>query len=402
MCRPAARWLLAFLLTVAPLRGLPAQSGSAAQQLEDSRQRLEEIRRERTKLQADRERLQGQVHDLNQELDNLDRQRQTTNRIVNEIDTQIGGLNGQMDRVSVTLVLAQDNLAEKRAILIRRLVDIYKRGTLYPFEVLVAAESFGDLLNRYKYLYLTSQQDRTLVSEVEKLRDLVSRQRDQILGVRSELGRRREEREAELDRFGTLAEERARRLREARRSARSTEQRLSELERTEAKLNDLLATLERSRREEVARASRAGAAPTTGSISTGDIGKLDWPVEGTILYNFGRDTLPSGGVIRWNGIGIAAPVGTPVKAVEGGRTRLVQTLGTYGLSVLLDHGNGYYSFYAHLGSAAVKPNTTVAKSQVIGTVGGANSDQGAHLYFEIRGENGLALDPADWLRKRRP
>ncbi|MGH7703447.1 MAG: murein hydrolase activator EnvC family protein [Gemmatimonadales bacterium] len=402
MCRPAAGWLLALLLTAAPLGALAAQSSSATQQLEESRQRLEEIRRERAKLQADRERLQGQVHDLNQELDNLDRQRQTTNRIVNEIDTQIGGLNGQMDRVSVNLVLAQDNLAEKRAILLRRLVDIYKRGTLYPFEVLVAAESFGDLLNRYKYLYLTSQQDRTLVSEVEKLRDLVSRQRDQILGVRSELGRRREEREAELERYGTLAEERARRLREARRSARSTEQRLSELERTEARLNDVLASLERARREAVARASRTGAAPTTGSIGTGDIGKLDWPVDGTILYNFGRDTLPSGGVIRWNGIGIAAPVGTPVKAVEGGRIRLVQTLGTYGLSVLLDHGNGYYSFYAHLESAGVKPNTAVAKGQVIGSVGGANSDQGAHLYFEIRGESGLALDPADWLRKRRP
>ena len=53
-------------------------------------------------------------------------------------------------------------------------------------------------------------------------------------------------------------------------------------------------------------------AAVPGGLTTEDIGKLDWPVEGQIVYRFGRDTLPSGGVIRWNGIGIAAPAGTPV------------------------------------------------------------------------------------------
>ena len=96
----------------------------------------------------------------------------------------------------------------------------------------------------------------------------------------------------------------------------------------------------------------AGAAATRlpGSITTADIGKLDWPVEGAIVYRFGRDTLPSGGVIRWNGIGIAASAGTPVKAVESGKVRLVGQFGTYGLTVVLEHGNGYYSVYSHLQS----------------------------------------------------
>ena len=139
---------------------LPSRSLVAQQDLEESRRRLEEVRREREKLQEERDRLQGQVHDLNQELDLLERQRQSTNRIVNELETQIGGLNSHVDIASAELALAQDNLAEKRAVLARRLVEIYKRGTLYPFQVIVAAESFGDLLNRYKYLFLTSRQDR--------------------------------------------------------------------------------------------------------------------------------------------------------------------------------------------------------------------------------------------------
>ena len=96
--------------------------------LEDSKRRLEEIRAERDRLQQQQRRLQGQVHDVNDELSNLERQRESTHRIVNEIERQIGGLASQLDRSSAELILAQDNLAERRAVLERRLVDIYKRG----------------------------------------------------------------------------------------------------------------------------------------------------------------------------------------------------------------------------------------------------------------------------------
>ena len=170
---------------------------------------MEEIRAERDRLERQRERLQGQVHDVNDELSNLERQRESTQRIVGEIERQIGGLASQLDRSSAELILAQDNLAERRAVLERRLIDIYKRGPLHTFQVLLAAESFGDLLSRYKYLYLTSEQDRALVDDVEKLRNRVVQQRNNILNVRGELDRRREEREAEFSRYTELASERA-------------------------------------------------------------------------------------------------------------------------------------------------------------------------------------------------
>lgn len=367
------------------------------QQLEESRRRIEQIRREREQLQQDRQRIQGQVHTLDQELTNLERQRETTNRIVNELESQIGDLNNQVDRVSANLALAEDNLAEKRAVVSRRLVDIYKRGPLYDFQVLLAAESFGDLLSRYKYLYLTSRQDRSLLQEVEELRNRVQRQRSEIVQVQGEFSRRREEREVELRRYGTLANERAQRLRQARRSARTTEQRLSDLDRDEARLNDLLATLERNRRAGEGPAAPAGA----GSLTTADIGKLDWPVDGAIVFPFGRTRLPSGGIIRRNGIGIASPPGTPVKAVESGTVEFIQRVGTYGLTLWISHGNGYRSLYMHLGETRVAVGTAVTRGQVIATVGEASTEEGPHLYLEIRGENGIALDPADWLRRRR-
>ena len=367
-------------------------------EMERSRKRLEEIRRERDRLQQQQERLQGQVHDVNDELHILERQRESTQKIVDEIEHQIGGLSGRLDRSSAELILTEDNLAERRAVLERRLVDIYKRGALYTFQALLAAESFGDLLSRYKYLYLTSRQDRALVGDVEKLRNRVVEQRDDLLDVRKQLDRTREEREAEYTKFSELVEARARRLSQLRRTARTTQQRLSELQKDESRLNDLLASLERARRDEVR--APGGAAPVPGSITTADIGRLDWPVEGAIVYRFGRDTLPSGGIIRWNGIGIASEAGTPVKAVESGKVRLVGQFGTYGLTVVLEHGNGYYSVYSHLQSAEVQLSAAVSRGQTIGTVGGENSDYGPHLHFEIRGENQVALNPVDWLRKR--
>jgi septal ring factor EnvC (AmiA/AmiB activator) len=393
---PAAP-LGALLILVSSVIPLQAQG---TPDLEESKRRLEEIRAERDRLQRQRERLQGQVHDVNDELSNLERQRESTHRIVNEIERQIGGLASQLDRSSAELILAQDNLAERRAVLERRLVDIYKRGPLHTFQVLLAAEGFGDLLSRYKYLYLTSQQDRSLVTDVEKLRNRVVTQRNNILNVRGELDRRRDEREAEFGKYSALASERTRKLQNLQRSARSTERRLTELQKDEARLNGLLASLERARRDELARGALRGAVTTAGSITTADLGKLDWPVEGGIVYKFGRDTLPSGGIIRWNGVGIAAGVGTPVKAVESGTVRLVGQFGTYGLTVVVEHGNGYYSVYSHLESAGVKLGASVSKGGVIGTVGGENSDYGPHLHFEIRGENQIALDPTTWLRRR--
>jgi septal ring factor EnvC (AmiA/AmiB activator) len=378
---------------------LPTPAHAQNTELESSRRRLEEIRRERDRLQEQQQRLQGQAHDVRDELSNLERQRESTGRIVSEIERQIGGLASQLDRSSAELILAEDNLAERRAVLQRRLVDIYKRGTLYTFQALLAAESFGDLLARYKYLYLTSRQDQALVTDVELLRNRVASERNKILDVRTQLDRSREEREAEYAKYTELARARARRLEALQRPARSTERRLSVLQKDEARLNGLLAALERARRDDAARGLR-GAVTGPGSITTADLGNLDWPVEGTIVYRFGRDTLPSGGIIRWNGIGIATTVGTPVHAVEAGKVRLVGQFGTYGLTIVLEHGNGYYSVYSHLQSATVKLGATITKGQAIATVGGANSDYGPHLHFEIRGENQVALDPAAWLRRR--
>jgi murein hydrolase activator len=392
------------LLCLALLAAAPLAAQQTPQDLEQSRRRLEEIRRERARLQAQQQQLTGQVTDVGAQLRNLERQREATNRLVNEIERQIGGLGSRLERSAAELALAQDNLVERKAVLRRRLADIYKRGPLYTYQVLLAAESFGDLLTRYKYLYLTSRQDRALVGEVERLTGRVQRTRNELLGIQSELDRRREEREAELERYARLASERQTRLRQLERTRTQTTQRLTALQRDEARLNDVLASLERARRNAAATAAaRPGAAtaPAGRGLTTADLGRLDWPAEGRILFQFGREELRNGGTIRRNGIGIGAPPGTPVKAVEAGTVALVQRLGTYGLTLILEHGNGYYSLYSQLRSTSVAQGAKVTRGQAIGTVGGEGLDEGPHLYFEIRGRDQIALDPMAWLKSRR-
>ncbi len=393
------------VLLAASLCAMEPASAQQPTDLEKSRQRLEEIRAERERLRRDQERLQGQVRDAGRELDNLERQRDVTNRIVNELERQIGGLGTQLDGTATQLTLAQDNLIDRRAVLERRLVDIYKRGSLHTFQVLLAAESFSDLLSRYKYLFLTSRQDRALVRDVERLRNRIQAQRGELVLVQEQLDRRRADREAEMRSYRSLADERTAQIRRLRQNTQTTARRLTVLARDEERLNEVLAALERSRAAAGRAPARAApganpSAPRTTGVSTADLGRLDWPVSGRIIHNFGPDTLSSGARITRHGISIAAAAGTPVIAVSPGRVVMVQRLGTYGLSVILEHPSGYFSLYMQLASSAVSVGNEIGKGQTIGTVGGENTEFGSHLYFEIRGDKQIAMDPTAWLRRR--
>ena len=387
---------LTILLYVVCFSVLSAQRPNIEQQMRDNQQRLENIRRERTQAQQDLDRLRTQAHNLSDEITNLERQRETTNRIVNELDRQIVELSSAIDRISIDLVLAQDALDEKRAVLERRMVDIYKRGPLYAYQVLLVAESFGDLLSRYKYLYLVSRQDRALTNEMNRLRNRIDQERRGLVEARSALERRRTERGEELDHFLGLARERETRLRETRRSVARVQERLTAADAEERRVSDAIAALERARREAEAR----GAAPVGGTISSASLGSLDWPVDGRVLYEFGPAAGPDNTRITWHGIGIAAPAGTAVKAVASGTVALVGPLGTYLMTVIVDHGGGFYTVYATLENASVVKGERVTGGQVIGHVGGASTDQGTHLHFEIRGPGQIALDPLNWLRSR--
>lgn len=371
-------------------------------QIREHQARLDSIRNERRSLEEELSRLRGRERNLSTEISNLDRQKNATARLVNELDRQLGDLDTQLDSVTLDLLIAQDALAEKRAVRERRIAEVYKRGPLWGFQVLLAAESFGDLLSRYKYLHLISRQDQALVTEVSVLRDRIAEERRQVSRVQTLVVRNRSERERELGRYEALERERARNLRQTRGAAERASDRLTELERTEVQINTLIANLERRRREAIA----SGRATFPATITDASIGTLEWPATGTVLYRFGRGAGPRGTVIRREGVGIQVPVGSAVRAVAGGEVVIAGPMNTYGPTVMIDHGGGFYTLYLYLSSVSVIANQQVIGGTVIGTSGGQGSDEGPHFEFQIRqvpgtGGQPLPLDPLNWLKPLR-
>ena len=372
----------------------PTQQDRARQQREE----LDRIRRERGDLERRARELKSTVHDLTEERTNLDRQAAATARVVRTLDRQILSLADEEADATANLVLAQDELAVKRAILRYRVREIYKRGGMYSLEAMLSARSFGELLARYKYLHLVALRDRSLVARVATLGDQIASQRQGLVKLRNDVEQSRQDKSAEERRLRLLEQQRGRTQAQAESQQNAIQARLAQITRDEARLVSVLASLDDARRRADA---RPGAAPPVAStLRTSDLGRLDWPVEGTILYRFGRQVNPNNTTIRWNGIGIAAAAGTPVKAVNAGTVEYAEHFGTYGLMVIVNHGGGDYSLYGSLAQARVAKGAKVVKGQVIGSVGTSDPDLDPHLHFEIR-PNGRAVDPLDWLRANR-
>jgi septal ring factor EnvC (AmiA/AmiB activator) len=396
---PAARARVRAAAVVAALCCLAAPARAQQQteaKLRTQRDELERIRRERAALEQRMSDLQSSMHNLSEEVVNLDRQADATSRVVRSLDAQLSSINEEVGEATADLVRAEDELVVKRAVLRRRVADIYRRGPLYSLEVVLSAESFGALVARYKYLHLLALRDRALVHRVEELRDQVGRQRALLVRLQSEIEENRTEKADEEQRLRALEQQRAASLAQTRRSAREVEQRLAAIERDEARLTSVIAALEDARRR--AEAASPGAEPSRSSVATSDARRLDWPVSGPLLYRFGRVVNPNNTTTRWNGIGIGAPAGAPVRAVSSGQVVVAQPFGTYGLTVIIQHGGGDYSVYGSLSRVDVEKGAIVSRGQTIGAVGTADPDLPPHLHFEMR-PRGRAVDPLDWLRE---
>ncbi|MCG9967906.1 M23 family metallopeptidase [Pelotomaculum terephthalicicum JT] len=133
--------------------------------------------------------------------------------------------------------------------------------------------------------------------------------------------------------------------------------------------------------------SQETALPVAGSL----IKQLAWPLLGTITSPFGtRDGKPH------EGIDIAAEENTPMRAAASGRVVFAGPRGTYGLAVIIDHGNGLRTLYGHCAKLLVNEGSIVDTNTIIALVGSTGRSTGPHLHLEVL-QNGVPLDPMMWL-----
>jgi septal ring factor EnvC (AmiA/AmiB activator) len=128
-------------------------------------------------------------------------------------------------------------------------------------------------------------------------------------------------------------------------------------------------------------------------------GRLPWPTEGRIVTGFGAQVHPRFGTRTFrNGVDIEAAVGREVLAVHAGHVIYTGWFKGYGNLIIVDHGNEYYTLYAHIAEIEAKEGEDVRQGQRIGTVGDTGSLAGPRLYFEVRYQ-GRPQDPEQWLRQ---
>lgn len=400
---PAAPALACFLaaLCCALAAPLPAAAQTAVQRdLRDSRAKLDSIQAERENLQREMDQLRTRVRDASRELVNIERQREFSRSALLELEFQTELLNEDIAAATDAHETTRARLRTRIQVLNQRLRSIYKRGRTHTVQVLLTSRTFGDLLNRYKYLHLMALYDRMVVQEVTRLeRELAAQERE----LRESLGRLErlhEEQAAELAQLEHVERQRQAALRQFRQQETRTAGLLTELEREQQRLTGAIADLERRRLDEEAR----GTGPVlAGSISTRALGSLQWPVDGDVVYRFGPDRKPDGIVLKNQGIGIGAPAGTPVRAVESGIIEYAGAFPGYGPTVIVSHGGGYRTLYLYLRDIGVRVGQQIGAGEPIGAVGGEQTAEGPHIEFQVRVPTQSGVEPVDplaWLRAR--
>lgn len=297
----------------------------------------------------------------------------------------------ELRRVQARLVREKERLDMLRHKLRRslnalrnRLVDIYRSGKPDVLTVMLDSDGFDDLISRYEYLRRIEEQDSAIVGRVRTLRngtivtvERVTDDRNEIEAKKAELERTRAQLEARQADLNAVRDQKAAALDEVRSS-------VDRLEEDVAGLQDKI-------QAQIQAASSTATTPLPAGPIQGAGSGFIWPINGTLTSPFGW---------RWGrmheGIDVAAPGGTPIRAAKAGNVILAAYTGGYGNYTCIDHGGGLSTCYAHQSGFATSAGASVEQGEVIGYVGNTGASFGDHLHFEVR-VNGAAQDPLGYL-----
>ena len=317
------------------------------------------------------------------------------------VQTRLDAKQGELDGAVAELDLGKKHLAVVRARLDRalvalreRLVAMYEAGTPDLLSVIVDAHGYQDLVDRTEYLNRIHGLDEAVVGRVRDLRDQVKRTVARLRSAKDRI---------EAARDAIAAEERA--LASARAAVqsrqsdlvaarRNRETALGKIEGSEEELDGEVASIQS---ELASTLAATGSAPLpAGPIQGGNGSGLIWPVDGPVVSGFGSRF---GGSEFHEGIDIAVPSGTPIRAAAAGTVIFTEpeaSSGGYGNFTCIDHGGGLSTCYAHQESFAVSAGEHVAQDQTIGYSDCTGHCFGPHVHFEVR-IDGTPTDPMGYL-----
>ena len=385
------------LLALAVAAGAPGNDDQADPLIESLSETTSELESLRAQISTSRQRISQLNHhevEVRRTYDQVAAEIEETSRILGEMAKRERSLQEQGAQLAARIEISREEFQAQRDALGRRLRILYMRGNTNDLRAVLAAENVSDLLARVQLTRTVARVQAAVVRQTRVKGRALVRQQRVLDSALVEIWQSRAEAGNQAARMELLMAEKSAALREVDLERQDLKNSLLELDLSEQKLTYMLEDLERQRETRMAR-------PDT--IDTELIrlaGELDWPVQGDVLRGFGRSVHPRFKTVTLNnGLNIGAPVGSPVAAVAGGTVEFCNDLPGFGRCVILDHGEGYYTLYAHLDRAFVAAGTEVARGQVIAEVGRPTAGEAPQLYFEVR-HGRTPLDPADWLLSR--
>ncbi|MGV8961566.1 MAG: murein hydrolase activator EnvC family protein [Stenotrophomonas sp.] len=396
---------------------LAVLGSAAAQNPREAEKKLQQLRGELKNVAQERRKLEGQRGDASQRLRDADEKVARTGRAVAEAESAIRREQQALATLQQQRTQLQAGLERQRQQLAALLRGAYHLGNNAPLKLLLSQDTVADG-NRYLayHRYLQRERSRAIASLTGDLQALASTEQ-QIIARSAELQQARDERSEQAR---ALAEERRQRAQlvvdlDQRYQDRSEREKAlgQDARALETLLSNLRAAARRAEAEKRAAAQRAAtrqAAETSARPSTGKtpprvvanaapapkVGGLGWPLSGNLLARYGG-RLPDGR--NSSGVLIGAAAGSTVTAVADGTVVFSDWMTGYGMILIVDHGNGYMSLYAHNDALLRDAGARVRRGEAVAKVGNSGGQGTPALYFELR-RNGQPVDPTTWLQRQ--
>ncbi len=317
-----------------------------------------------------------------------------------EVKVRLDAKQAELDGAVAELDVAKKHLAVVRARLKRalvslreRLVAMYETGTPDILSVLVEAGGYDDLVNRTEYLNRIHGLDEAVVSRVRELRNQVKRTVARLRSAKNRIEAARDAIAAEEQALASARSAVQQRQSTLVDTRRAREDALAGIMQTEEDLDGDVASIQA---ELAATLAGTGSAPLPAGPIRGGGSGLIWPVDGPVVSGFGSRF---GGSEFHEGIDIAVPSGTPIRAAAAGTvifTEPESASGGYGNFTCIDHGGGLSTCYAHQESFAVSAGQQVSQGEIIGYSDCTGHCFGPHVHFEVR-IDGAPTDPMGYL-----
>lgn len=352
----------------------------ADEETEELEQQLESLMQQAEEQQQKTEQIQSRIDTVSEQIRELSDAVSEAEKNYKSVKAELETIEGRIAVNQTMLAEKEKELRERSVILHRRVRDIYINGQISYVDVLLGAKDFNDFLTRMELLGRVIRQDFILVQRVrnDKLTvELARRELEREWEAQEALTRKAGERRLELN---DRKEDKARLLEKM-----ETDKELSQMAYEEI----LAASAEIEKMIRQSRYHYPG-------VTTG-VGGMIWPLAGEITSPFGWRVHPITGDARFHsGLDIGGDYGLPIQAAAAGQVIYADWISGYGYSVILDHGGGISTLYAHNDALAVSEGQMVMQGQVIAYCGSTGNSTGPHCHFEVR-EGGEPVDPLGYL-----